>query len=153
MKFMIIRPKAVSTSGSLGTAEFADVAKLDNAISRAELSPGKLDHGTLARGVAIVVYEFGLFEPGFGYFSIGNRLFSGNAVIFNYSVDSGETESMSVDLYNSVLANIRFHSSAESVEKEIKSGKIARPEISIDREVVWRWPNPRPEHLLDKGES
>jgi hypothetical protein len=102
------------------------------------LKSGEVDMGTLARGTGIIVYEYGLFEPKetAKYFSIGPRLYVGNAVLFGVDED-GETISVSG------IPPIRYYDDWQQVDKAINEGDIVRPQIAVNGEVLWQRPEPR----------
>ena len=102
----------------------------------------KVDHAVLAPaaplGLAIMVHEFGLFTPvdEQAYFSIGGRLFAGNAVLYGFD-KMGETVNIPGTPRVVFLPNIK------AVERNIDLGLVQRPKISINGVVMWRWPDPR----------
>lgn len=120
-----------------------DCPTIEAAMARAGLV--NVDHGVVAPvtpyrsvGMGIIVYEYGLFEPieKQAYFAIGGRLYAGNAVIYAFD-QRGET----VNLPGTPV--VQFMPSARAVERNIALGLVERPIMSINDEVIWRWPEPR----------
>jgi len=85
MKFAIVDPWAKNVA-------LVDAAGMKEAEEAAGLEAGHVDFGSVARGVGIVVFEFGLFDPPDKqrYFSINGGLYAGKAVLYAYG-DDGET--------------------------------------------------------------
>lgn len=132
MRFGIIKPKDVKT-------EIVDVASMDYALKLAGLTRGQTDHGHIAQNLHVVVYEFGLFVPPeeTAYFAIGSSMGAGNAVL--YATDErGET----VDL--KAMPPVFFFGSVEAIEQAIRVGQINRPEIRMNNELLWAWPQKAP---------
>lgn len=100
----------------------------------------KVDHGVVSPGLGIVVYEYGLFVPPAEqhYFSIRAKLYAGNAVLYAFD-KMGET----VSLARHAVPEIVFMPSAASVERSIQLGLVERPQMAINGEVTWQWPEPR----------
>lgn len=99
----------------------------------------KTDHGTLAPGLGIIVYELGLLEPEHQhFFAVGKQLFEGNALVYRYN-QMGETE----DVRNADLIVLRTHTTfiegRETVEQLIQIGDVDRPQSSVNGEVLWKW--------------
>jgi hypothetical protein len=134
VKYVLINPK-------LRTATTAEFDSLQDAERAAGLVPGEVDHGMLTRSIGYVVYEFGLFVPAAeqSYFAIGRSLIAGPAVL--YGVDAwGE----SVNLMRSTIPDIRWFLGANDVEAAIEAGEIIRPQMAVNDEVMWRWPQAAP---------
>jgi len=132
MKFGIVKPR--TREGYTVECETLRDAELV-----AELDPGAVDHGVVADGIGIVVYEFGLFVPPVdqSYFAIGGRLYAGNAVLYGFHED-GET----ADLVR--LPQISMLSDYRAVERAIAERRIVRPEMSVNGKVMWQWPSAAP---------
>jgi hypothetical protein len=135
MKFGIIDPQTTRV-------EFVDAADLNKAKIAAGLDPDRVDHGIVWRdfqigGTSIVVYEFGLYLPRdrARYFAIGRSLFAGPAVLYGFDA-AGET----VDLRE--LPAVFFFRDADEVERAIGTGQIGRPVMSMNDQILWRWPEP-----------
>lgn len=92
-------------------------------------------------GMEIVVYEFGLREPveKHKYFSIGNVLYAGNAVIFAVGAE-GETVDITDAQLHTILSHTTFHHNAAAVEWNIQQGWIDRPQMLVNDELLWQWP-------------
>lgn len=141
MKFAVIHPSARVVNP-------ADVPDLIDAEKLAGLTPGEVDHGTIRRGIGIVVGEFSLFEPSDKqhYFAIGSRLYAGPAVLYAYDY-AGQT----VDFYFDGRQMIgRWFDDASEVEAAIAGGVIVRPQVAIGDRVYWRWPEPRPTESINR---
>lgn len=108
------------------------------------LEPGAVDFATLVlnsdhSGLSIVVYEYGLFRPPVNshYFSIGRRLYEGDALVFAFAA-GGAT----VDIGKQVIAP-RWFATGQEVEAAIERGEIDRPK----RYDGWQWPQPAPQGM------
>jgi hypothetical protein len=120
------------------------------AMPEAGLKPGHVDFGTVRRdvdtrrGVGIIVYEFGLFDPPGqqSYFVIANRLTAGNAVLFAYD-EIGDTVSMAAG----ELPPITYVNGENEIEAAIQRGQISRPTMSINGQLFWQWPQPAPKDI------
>ncbi len=128
MKFAVINPKE-------RTFKYADW--IDFAAAKREAGLGHVDHGVCAHGIGIVVSEFGLYEPTDkqSYFAIGAQLYAGNAVMYAF-----DAHGKSIDLIT--YPPPRWFSSADAVEDAIQRRTVARPEVSMNGKVLWRWPEP-----------
>src|SRR6185503_14660647 len=117
------------------------------ATEAAKLEDKGLDFGVVAHNHSIAVHEFGLFvaAPEQSFFSLGRRLFAGNAIIFHE--EGGVLVDVDPEFYKHLRTTIRFYDSSEDVEKAITADEIDQPSMSIDGEVVWCWPQPRPDIL------
>lgn len=115
-----------------------------------------IDFGHLGNGMHIIVYEYGLCEdPNTQkFFSLGRALYAGNAVIFRVQNDGTEDSGKTIDVTDSdlhtIIANARFYDRVSEVLFCIKHGALDRPEMAINGEVIWRWPDPHPYHPRDK---
>jgi hypothetical protein len=134
-QFQIIKPK---------TREAFEVQceELHDAIRQAGLDPAATDHGMVMRSMGIVVYEFGLFDPPAeqSYFSLLGRLYAGNAVLYGVGPDGG-----TVDL--KTLAIPFWLPTVDDVEKAIAAGLCPRPQMSVNGDAFWNWPQPAPEGI------
>ena len=110
------------------------------ALETAGLEGVNVDHGTIEHGIAIVVHGFSLFEPPERqhYFAIGDRLYAGRALLYAYD-ESGET----VNLLR--VPDVTFFTNAKAVENAIEAATVQRPQMKLNDEVIWSWPQPRPE--------
>jgi len=133
MRYAIINPKAK-------TLRAIDASSFEVALDVAELAAVGRDHGMITRNLAIVVYEYGLFEPPGQqyYFALGGRLYAGNALLYACD-EAGET----IDL--TACPEPTFFKDAAEVEAAIYMGAVARPTRSFNERIVWQWPNPPPE--------
>jgi hypothetical protein len=122
-----------------GTVKAIETDDFQFALETAGLESGRVDHGVVELGVSIVVHEFGLFvDPERQrYFAIGDQLFAGKALLYGFDY-RGET----VDLRR--VPDVKFFLNAKAVEKAIVDGTIQRPQMKLDSEVIWSWPDPRP---------
>jgi hypothetical protein len=131
-QFIIIRPWAQQCWAE----EFKDLREAE---LRAGLDPGHVDHGTVRDGLAIVVHEFSLLEPPEtqSYFSIGDRLYAGCAVIYAYD-GAGET----IDAHLAYLpSDLTWYADAETAKLAIDHGLVEAPRIALNGVELWRWPN------------
>jgi hypothetical protein len=87
----------------------------------------------------IIVDDLGMYRPieQAKYWSLGGQLLEGGAIIFK-AEEGGETSSMEM------VPPVMFYRSHLEVEQAIARGEIARPQMSVNGEVVWRWPEARP---------
>jgi len=137
LKFVIVKPKE-------RTIETVDAKELVLAEEMAGLKPNAVDHGTLSRSLAYVVYEFGLFVPAEeqSYFSIGHRLIAGPCVLYGYD-ERGDT----VDVLKSQIPDVRWYLGKNDVEAAIDAGEIMRPKAHRNGVKLWQWPEPPPPEL------
>jgi hypothetical protein len=92
----------------------------------------------------LTVAEFGMFEPPDkqNYFSIGTRLFAGNAALYGFDA-RGETVNFAL-----ISLPVRFYESHCEVEAAIVAGAIERPCMRVNDTVFWQWPSRAPEGLF-----
>lgn len=113
--------------------EIADYAELHDAVRAAGLDPYQTDHGIVAPGLGIVVFEWSLFaEP--HYYAINGSLFNGAAALYAFGI-KGET----LDIRADFIPYVKWLGRVEKVEEAIKFGKVKRPQTTINGEVVWSW--------------
>jgi hypothetical protein len=125
------------------TVEVVEAEDLREVYERVGLESTKVDHSTIARLpndelICLVVDDLGMHKPvsEAKYWSIGAQLLEGGAVL--YAADAmGETVSIRAK------PPVMFYRDAAEVEKAIAAGEVMRPEMSLNGEVVWRWPSPR----------
>lgn len=119
--------------------------ELREALVIAGLDHDAVDHGMVIRNVGIVVYEFALFVPPQEqtYFSIGHRLYAGNAVLYGVN-EMGDT----VDL--TMLALPFWLKTESDVERAIRENLCPRPRISVNGDTLWEWPQPAPAGMLGR---
>lgn len=112
----------------------------------AKLEDKGLDFGVVGPQHSIVVHEFGLFVDSNeqSYFSLGRRLFAGNAVIFHED-ETGTLVDVDPTFYKELQSKLRFYESGGDVEKAITADEIDQPSMSVGGEVIWCWPQPRPD--------
>lgn len=130
MKFGLIDPRKQ-------TFEVVDCATMEDAMKRVGLVKGATDIGTIFRGLSIVVGETSLFEPPDrqAYFAVERRLYGGGAVLYAWN-DEGVT----IDYeYVGKWFGTWFDSAAD-VEIAIRRCEIERPMMSVNNQVLWRWP-------------
>lgn len=135
-KFIVIEPQAERLQ-QIECNEFED------AIRAAGLCRGKVDHGVVAPHLGIVVFEFGLFmHPDQMHFAVINgALHAGNVVIYGFD-EEGRT--CDVDAFGEPELKYTFLHGRYDVEAAILAGMCARPQIAVDQQVIWRWPDPVP---------
>lgn len=136
MKFAVIKTKSRS-------CEIGEYARIEDALRAADLSEGKVDHGTLFQdevvgaGIGIWVGEDSLFkERAQDYYAIGPRLFGGNAVLYQF-----DSKRETVD-YEVPVPPIHWFKDINAVNRAIKMGVIVRPTLSIMGKIMWKWPLP-----------
>jgi hypothetical protein len=136
MKYCIVDPVAF-------TVKTVECGTAHQAYKMAGLDPMRVDHGTVfvaddGSGIAIVVFEFGLFVPPEEghYFSIGERLYVGGAVLYAYD---GQGETIDIPQVPPVM----FYKSHAEVERAIHRGEIIRPVMAVNNKVIWQWPEKR----------
>ena len=142
MKFGIIKP-------ATRTFDVVEADTIVAAYALAGLDPGKTDHGVAAaldnkHKVAFVVYEFGFFVPvkEQHYFEMCGRLVAGSALIYECDV-YGRTIDLS-DEGEAAIGTPTWFMSADEVELAIESGALARPQLAVNGDVLWSWPEPAP---------
>jgi alpha-beta hydrolase superfamily lysophospholipase len=127
MRYAIINP-------AKETVEYVERDEIQHAQEYAGLEPYRVDHGTIAVGVGIVVYEHGLLEPNEHYFIAGEQLFAGNAVVYQYN-RQGETVSMT----EKRMPEIKFLHGVAAVEKAIEDRLVTRPYVAINGVILQIW--------------
>lgn len=141
MKFAIIK----SAAKQIELVDEPDVWAAMEA--HTDLKRGEIDFGSLSREVKIIVYEFGMFlepdDPRDHHFSLGRQLFVGDAVIFA-SDDEGETIDFTDKNLVLLKAVTHFYQSRATVEYAIRNGRIDRPQMSLNGEIIWQWPQRNP---------
>jgi hypothetical protein len=144
MNFIAIDPRRASV-------EIVEAGELTDVYERVGLVPHQVDHGMLyifknGDSFNIVVYEAGLFMGDQGrYFSIGNHLYEGGAVIYATDV-SGETVSVNHK------PPVMFYRDVREVEYAIETGEVVRPQRAFGDEVTWEWPEVR-DHRMNERET
>ena len=138
MKFATINPTE-------RTVAVVEAANLEEAMKPMGLTYGQIDFGTLWRdpvyGHGTSMYQFGLFRGKEGhYFSIGPRLYEGNAVMFGFN-KAGDT----ISLHTPPV--VQFYRNANAVERAIDRGEIRRPSFAINNEIAWQWPQSGGSHV------
>ena len=125
---------------------------VNDALVQAGLTPGKVDHGVLFRlstrgGIGYVVYEYGMFVPAARqhYFAVGDTLIAGRTVLYEFA-ENGRT----IDLHPDWVIAPRWFSSVEEIEAAIEAGEVRRPQMAVNGEVLWQWPQPAPPDLAEK---
>jgi len=132
MLFLAIDP-------SFHLMRYVECEKFDDAVREAGL-PDLIDHATFGDHLGIVVADFGMFDDPDkqDYFSVEGNLYAGNALVYAVN-DAGET----VDIPNLDLTPTFLHG-REEVESMIKQGLVDRPEMTVNGELVWAWPDKSP---------
>lgn len=148
MKFGIIDPVAK-------TFRVHDVPSIGAAYALAHLDPTATDHGVIARlenghHVCFVVYEYGFFVPVADqhYFGIDYRLIAGHAMVYE-----ADAFGVTVDLSDEAVALIdepKWFDSADEIEAAIAVGTTVRPEMRVNGEVIWSWPEPGPREMTER---
>ena len=125
MRFMVIDP----TARLFGPVEADSPHK-----ASPKLSISNVDHGTVAPGIGIIVYEYGLLEGEGPYFALGGQLFAGEAVLYAYD-EAGET----IDFPDVQLVPPLWLATKADVEAAIKDRTVQRPYSAVNREIIWQW--------------
>jgi hypothetical protein len=100
-----------------------------------KLSALNVDHGVVAPGIGIIVFEYGLLEGDGPYFVLGGQLYSGDAILYGFD-KAGETVDIPKRL--SLPLPIWLDTKAD-VELAIASGVVRRPQASINGVLTWQW--------------
>jgi len=132
MRFVTIEPAAHLIT-------FIDSPSVEAALRTAGLN-SDVDHGFLSKTVGIFIDEFGMFaEPDHqDYFAIDGHLFAGPALLYAFD-QQGETK----DMPNTRLEPAFLHG-REEVEAAIANEKVTRPQMLVNGDVIWQWPQPAP---------
>ncbi len=149
MKFGIVDP-----SPGRQFYQVIDLPGFIEALRAARLTPGTIDHGTLSKpndrraGIGIAVFELGMFVPpaSQSYFAIERRLYCGSATLYGFDKD-GRT----VDVPELEPSEILWLRDANAAEAMITAGLVDRPVIGSGRDIIWRWPEPRPSQTERDG--
>jgi hypothetical protein len=143
MKFVIIDP-------AVRLYQRVNVGDIEDAYAMVGLKPGTLDHSVLmplcdGGGIGLVAYDFAFFVPPLeqSYFALNGKLLAGPAVLYQYD-EPGHT----VDLGDTVIVT-RWFNSAAQVDYLIKAGVLERPELRVNGELIWSWPEPPPPDIAD----
>ena len=136
-RFVIIEPAA-------HLLRTIDLGPFDHAVVNAGLNVDETDHGMIDRHTGVVVDQYGLLDPPErqDYFVINGHLYAGNAVI--YGVDD---EGSTVDVADADRLRPEFLHGRDEVERAISDGAVTRPELRVNGELIWKWPDqpaPRP---------
>lgn len=100
-----------------------------------DLPLGHVDHGMVAPGIGIIVYQYGLLEGAGPYFALDRQLYAGDAIL--YGVDqAGETIDMPPRL---PIAAPLWLDTKEDVERAIRKGLVDRPQTAVNGAVLWQW--------------
>lgn len=132
----------VNTTTKSITAFDSKLPNLADAFSVAGLDRLSVDHGSIAPGYMIIVYEFGLLRgPSDAYFRLGRQLSNGNAILYHID-DFGET----IDFPQRVInhwadgcPDVEFFPNLSAIETAIAAGRVDRPSIRISGEIIWQW--------------
>jgi hypothetical protein len=140
-KFVIIRPD-----------EFTVTIEEHDDVPAAKRAAGldRVDHATLAPGVGMFVYEFGLLEDPAQqhFFSLDGDLYAGGAVIYRENPDGD------LDDVPGVPPIVFLGRGAARAEAAIERGTLRRPETAVNGQVLWRWPPKADEpHFGSRGGS
>lgn len=110
----------------------------DAALRALGINPLATDSARCGRRRGIIVAEYGMFVPPSEqhFFSIGPSLYAGNAVLYDFN-ERGMTVSYKAPV------SITWYENAQEVELSIGLGRIIRPQMAVNGEVLWTWPEPR----------
>src|SRR5262252_9939743 len=122
MRYVVIDPEKQTTRA-------IEASGFDVALDVARLGSVGRDHAVAAPGIAIVVFEFGLYMSPTEqhYFALGRRLYAGTALLYAFD-EGGNT----VDLTRNPVP--RFFKSPAEIEAAISSGEIERPTHVLNNE-------------------
>lgn len=134
MKFILIDANKQMVS-------LIEADELNAALEQAGLSKGEVDFGTVSTDLGIVVHEFGMREPvdKRRYFTIQRYMYAGNAVLFAFD-QIGDTITANEKQLHYILSHIKFLGGHENAERAIAAGVVDRPQIAVNGEVMWQWP-------------
>lgn len=136
--------------------EIVEIVTVSLITAQISLSLAKVDHGMLKResdgsGFGYVVDEFGWYKPADDQFYaiVLGRAIAGNAVIYAF-----DYAGVTIDVQPNLLDFVRSHTSwlptRADLERAIALGAVERPAISINGEVIWRWPDPAPAGMRER---
>ena len=126
MRFILIDP----ARRAVERVEADDVHK-----ASPKLSTSNVGHGSVAPGIGIIVYQYGLLEGAGPYFALDRQLYAGDAIL--YGVDqAGETIDMPPRL---PIAAPLWLDTKEDVERAIRKGLVDRPQTAVNGAVLWQW--------------
>jgi hypothetical protein len=100
-----------------------------------DIKAGATDHGVVAPGIGIVVWEYGLVDGEGPYFVLNRQLYAGDAVLYGFN-EAGETIDM---LDPDGRINPLWLANKHEVELAIMAGVVERPQTSVNGAVLWRW--------------
>lgn len=136
----------------LQTIELKSFVDYKDALEAAGLKNGSIDFETVgayhANTLQIIVFDLGLMNPIQNtYFRLGRQLFNGNAVLFAANME-GDTVDFPeiVASHWHVCPEFEWLASIEACEEAIKSGRLDRPQSSINGQVFWSWNSKETKH-------
>jgi hypothetical protein len=122
-----------------------DCPTIEDAYARVGLTAGETDHGTVCRldnggsiGIVVFQYSFYVEVAKQHYFALGSKLYAGAAVLYQAN-RYGQTAPYAIA---NPLAPRWFCNAAE-IEEAIREGEITRPQVVMNGNLIWRWPEPR----------
>lgn len=102
-----------------------------------------IDFSSLGSGVKAVVDDLGLYRPGqrYWFFNLpgGLVMMAGKALLVSMAPDGeldGLTHKATLDYTRSIVA---WLGDRHGAEQAILSGRVKRPEIAVNGNVVWQW--------------
>jgi len=109
-----------------------------DAVVDAGLNDDGTDHSMVDKHTGIVFNQYDMYVPPEqqDYFAINGRLYAGNALIYGVD-DRGNT----VDIVETDRLTPIFLHGREEVERAIQDGLIARPQLRVNGELIWKWPD------------
>lgn len=133
MKFVAIYP-------NVKIIETIDAPEVPDALLMIGLTPGEVDHGMIAPRIGYVVHQYGLFVPPAdqSYCSVAGRLIAGPCLMYGVG-EHGET----IPLTKSIAPYVTFYLGVNDVEAAIARKEVRRPQMSVNGDVTWVWPQPR----------
>lgn len=129
MKYGIIIPRARHWA-------VVDCDGFAAALKAAGLTPTAIDFGEVCRGLHVVVYEYGLFDPRQAYFALLGNLYAGNAVLFQTD-GSGATIDFTPNPF--LMGTLQYLADSDEAEAAIRRQEVNRPQQTVNGMVTWEW--------------
>jgi hypothetical protein len=122
---------------------------MQEAIVSAGLKSGEVDWGSLGRtsdqrSIGVMAYEFGLRPEmqkesmKLKYVRIGRQLYAGNLLVFASDLRGDEANMTDGDM-EALGRHVEYYENEDECEEAFTQGKMDRPTIAVNGEVIWRW--------------